>query len=523
MCAWDTATKIVRGRQILTWYNHSDEPVGELRFHLYLNAFRNNQSSFLRERRGRERLVRRRWLGGEEKWGWTEVDRLLAAGHDLTSAIEFIQPDDNNAEDRTVFRVLLPEPVPPQGTIQVEMEFRSKLPRIHSRTGFVGDFYFVAQWFPKIDVWEAAGERGRQQAGWNCHQFHGWTEFYADYGTYDVRLTLPQRFVVGATGVQRSRRVNGNGSATYHFYQEDVHDFAWTAQPDLVRETRDFLADREVPPQEIAHWARVLGLPAEQVRLSNVRVTVLLQPEHRSQRERHFRAAFQAIKYFGLWYGSYPYETLTLLDPPHGGAGAGGMEYPTLITAGTHLLAPDYVLSPEGVIVHEFGHQFWYGLVGNNEFEEAWLDEGFNSYSTSKVLEAAYGPNHTILRVLGIPIPGYAWFTLPVPTFSGARVRKLPLGIFGRAVPEFHAVRRRASFLRYATADVMQRNGWQYRDRPKLLRERLREAGIGAAHAGRTPGRGDDGAPAADLPPALPLPPPFRSRLHPDRQRSLWA
>ena len=464
----DADAKIVRGKQILTWYNHSDEPVGELQFHLYLNAFRNNQSSFLRERRPGEPPARRRWVGGEEKWGWTEVDRLTAAGHELTSAIEFIQLDDNNAADRTVFRVVLPEPVPPRGTVRVEMEFRSKLPRILARTGFVDDFYFVAQWFPKIGVWEAAGERGRQragqQAGWNCHQFHAWTEFYADYGTYDVRITVPQQLVVGATGVERSRRVNGDGTASYHFYQEDVHDFAWTAQPDFVRETRDFLADREVSSHEVAHWSRLLGLLHDEVRLSNVRVTLLLQPEHRRQMERHFRAAFRAIKYFGLWYGRYPYETLTVVDPPRGGARAGGMEYPTLMTAGTRRLAPNYVLSPEGVIVHEFGHQFWYGLVANNEFEEAWLDEGLTSYSTGKVLETAYGPNHTFHRLLGIPIPGYAWFGLPVPAFPWVRVEELPLGIFGRAVPKAYPTRRDA-FLREATADVMHRRGWEYRDR----------------------------------------------------------
>src|SRR6185436_2466977 len=109
-----------------------------------------------------------------------------------------------------------------------------------------------------------------------------------------------------------------------------------------------------------------------------------------------------------LWYGRYPYRVLTVVDPASGAAGAGGMEYPTFITAGTTFLSNRGPLrglrALENVVVHEFGHQFWYGLVANNEFEEAWLDEGFNTYSTGKVLETAYGNEVLPLRVAGVPI-----------------------------------------------------------------------------------------------------------------------
>jgi hypothetical protein len=138
---------------------------------------------------------------------------------------------------------------------------------------------------------------------------------------------------------------------------------------------------------------------------------LVIQPEHRAQIDRHFNAAFNAIKYFGLWYGQYPYDTLTVVDPPYNAEGAGGMEYPTLITAGT-VWWPDRSLRPEGVIVHEFGHQFWYGLVANNEFEEPWLDEGINSYATGKVLEIAYGKDVIPLKLFGVPA---AYFPVELP------------------------------------------------------------------------------------------------------------
>ncbi len=96
---------------------------------------------------------------------------------------------------------------------------------------------------------------------------------------------------------------------------------------------------------------------------------------------------------------------MTIVDPPWGARGAGGMEYPTLITGGTSWSAPASVHRPESVTVHETGHQFWYGLVANNEFEEAWLDEGFNTYMTDRVLQATYGPNHVALDVFGLHFP----------------------------------------------------------------------------------------------------------------------
>jgi Peptidase family M1 domain len=190
-----------------------------------------------------------------------------------------------------------------------------------------------------------------------------------------------------------------------------VHDFAWTADPGYTRVVRTFKAADHVSSQEIDEWSGRLGLPKEQIHLKDVDVTLLIQPEHESQIDRHFKAAFNAIKYFGLWYGKYPYDTLTVVDPPYGGHGAGGMEYPTLITAGTTWW-DGRDQNPEGVIVHEFGHQFWYGLVANNEFEESWLDEGFNTYSTGKVLETAYGADSVPVRFAGLP---FVYFPMRIP------------------------------------------------------------------------------------------------------------
>lgn len=372
----DPATRTLKGQEVLTWRNISRATATELQFHLYYNAWRNTASTWLREQQlaGGDVPDRR-----EADWGWIDVTAVrLPAGNgppvDLTSRKRFIAPDDGNRDDRTVLAVPLPQPVAPGQTITVQIEWTSRVPRTFARTGAVGDYFFLAQWFPKIGVLE--------DTGWNCHQFHAGTEFFADYGVYDVRITVPSGWVVGATGKLVERREGGDGTATHHHRQEDVHDFAWTASPHYLERRARF----------------------EHPRLPPVDIRLLLQPEHADQAERHFEATRAALRYYGEWYGAYPYGHVTVVDPAWQ-SGAGGMEYPTLFTSGTRWLAPRDVTQPEGVTIHEAGHQFWYGLVANNEFEHAWLDEGLNTFSTARAIERAIGAKYHSERFFGGFVP----------------------------------------------------------------------------------------------------------------------
>lgn len=213
----------------------------------------------------------------------------------------------------------------------VDMEWRARVPRTFARTGVRGDSWFVAHWFPKVGVFEPEG--------WNCHQYHAATEYFSDYGVYDVAITLPPRYVVGATGLEVERRDEPDGRVTHRYRQEDVHAFTWTASPDYLVREKLF----EAP-----------GLPAVAMRL-------LLQPDHSAQDERYFAATAAALELYGRWFGPYPYGHVTIVDPAWG-SGAGGMEYPTLFTGGSRLFNPVGGGSPEGVTIHEAGHQFWYGI-----------------------------------------------------------------------------------------------------------------------------------------------------------------
>ncbi|MFQ5789096.1 MAG: M1 family peptidase, partial [Acidobacteriota bacterium] len=300
----DPVGKMLEGTETLTWRNIQELPTDELRFHLYWNAWRNNRSTWLLEDRFRGRSDRREDIQPED-WSYCDVGsiRLLPGtgygGSDLTPEMRFAAPDDGNPDDRTLLVVPLPTPVGPGETLQVEIQWRAKIPRTFARTGFRDNFFFLAQWFPKLAVFE--------EDGWNAHQFHAGTEFYSDYGVYDVSMTVPTTYVVGATGTEVAQTENPDGTTTHRYQQADVHDFAWTAsEASVVREARF-----EEP-----------GLPAVDMRL-------LLQPEHLEQAERHFEATRAALRNYGNWYGAYPYDHVTIVDPAYG-SGAGGMEYPTL-------------------------------------------------------------------------------------------------------------------------------------------------------------------------------------------------
>jgi hypothetical protein len=390
----DEKQHLLDGSENLTWRNPSSDPVSELRFHLYLNAFKNNSSTFMRESGGQLRGDRASTHAGD--WGWVDVLSIVpAGGSDLRPAASFIQPDGNDPSDQTVLSVPLPAPVPPHGSIELTIVFRSRLPKVFARTGFVRDFHLVGQWFPKIGVYEPAGMRGRARGGWNCHAFHANSEFYADYGNYDVTFDVPSSYVVGSTGRLASKTVSGPRTS-YRYLAGNVHDFAWTADPRYRVHEFHFDPARDVPPGWAERAARELGMPESEIALKPVFVRVLIEPEHLRALDRYVRSTKEALSFYGLWYGAYPYETLTVVDPPEDGLGAGGMEYPTFITG----LAPREFLrwpltrvrAVEDVVVHEFGHQYWYGMVGSNEFEESWLDEGMNSDSEYREMQLAYGP-----------------------------------------------------------------------------------------------------------------------------------
>ena len=227
----DPEKHTVSGLMTAWWVNHSSMPVGEAMMHMYLNAFSSNKSTF---------ASGGGWsAAGDDGWGWVKVVSMKDnGGNELKGSCSYVAPDDGNENDKTVMRVVLPEPVAPGDTLVLKIDFISKLPSPILRTGYNKDFYFVAQWFPKFGVYETAGMRQRETDGWNCHQFHPTSEFYSNHSVYNVSVTLPSEFVTGSGGMLIEEIDLGGGLKKEVWRAEDIVDFAWTAWPGYQVVTR---------------------------------------------------------------------------------------------------------------------------------------------------------------------------------------------------------------------------------------------------------------------------------------------
>ncbi|EIM00140.1 aminopeptidase N [Rhodanobacter denitrificans] len=366
----DAAKHVVSGQQHMTWRNRSDRPVSKVYFHLYLNAFQNEASTWFAERKVLTAHGSSRGAAVLKKgeWGWIELKQVKQG--DAALKWRFVQPDGGPATDQTVAQVELAEPVPAGGTLTLDIDFLSQLPRVVERTGWFGDFNLVAQWFPKIGVLELPGERGAAAPRWNVHEFHFNSEFYADFGLYDVRLTVPGDYTVGAVGKLQGPPETANGKSTYHFVQGDVHDFAWVAAKGY--KTLD------------GSWQGP-GSPKVDVR-------VIYPAEYAASAGPVLKATTDSLTYFSNSLGAYPYQTVTAVVPPYNASEAGGMEYPTFFTADGFAKVEPGTLTQyaiDFVTIHEFGHGYFYGLLASNEFEEPMLDEGMNEYWDGRMTRAS--------------------------------------------------------------------------------------------------------------------------------------
>jgi hypothetical protein len=390
----DPVRHTVSGKQALTWRNRSAREVRSVYLHLYMNAFESANSTFLTEKRRGTGEGRRTPTIKDGEWGHIELRTVTQAAAKVDWS--FVHPDGGAAQDHTVVRLDLPAPVAGGASTTLDIEFLTKLPRVIARTGYFGSFHLVGQWFPKIGVLELAGERGALEPRWNVHEFHINSEFYADFGNYDVRLTVPKGYAVGATGELQGAPSEHDGLVTSHYVQGDVHDFAWTAD------------NRSARPLE-GSWSGA-GSP-------DVKLTVIYPPEYAASAAPAMQAAKDALRYFSDTLGPYPYKTLTVVIPPYNADAASGMEYPTFFTAhGFKDVEPGSLQSTllDQVTIHEFGHGYFYGILGSNEFEEPVLDEGLNEFWDARMmrerrqhLQASLAP----MRAIGMR-PAFAIFDL---------------------------------------------------------------------------------------------------------------
>ncbi|MFT5357535.1 MAG: hypothetical protein ACI9KE_004772 [Polyangiales bacterium] len=386
---------LVRGEGSIKWTNTSSVPIDRLVFHLYLNAFSDEESVFMRESGGQ---LRGDTFHGE---GSIDVEALHIGTTDLLDGAETELVEN----DRTQLRVLLPAPVAPGASITVETQFTSRLPPVFARSGYAGEFHMVAQWFPKIARLEPDGT-------WASFPYHAHGEFYADFATYELEVRTPLGWRVGATG--RAAPPEEDGDALVHrFSVERVHDTAFAAAPWFEEDEANWELDGH-----------------------SVYVRVLSPPGYGSAVARHLQITEAAIRRYGRLFGHYPYDSLTIIVPPANAPGAAGMEYPTLfVTAGPWWTTEGMPFrAPIGlqahVTAHELGHQWFQGMIGTNEVDWPMLDEGLTEWVTCDFLTARYG-NASAAALPFVRFPAFE--TERVFGFGGA-----PSPPPGRPVHAFH-------------------------------------------------------------------------------------
>ena len=368
----DHDNKSLQASQKLTWFNNSPDTIREIRLYMYLNAFKNLESTFLNGA-GSQIFGRDLSSWPKENFGWIEVDSIGDHfGNDLSANMKYIQPDDDNPKDQSVLQVRLSQPIFPGDSMVFDLLFSERLPRILVRSGWAPKNYFAfLHWFPQMGVYE---QDVNNNWGWNCHQFFRGTEFFADFGVYDLEINLDQKFVVATTGCILKETLLENNRKELVIHAEDVIDFAWIAYPEFV-ESND-------------QW-------------EDVSLRILTPPDHANLAPRFGLAVKQVLKYMQDVVGDYPYPNITVVDPPIQGLNSGFMEYPTLITVGSFYKFPKSIRSIESLAMHEFLHQYFMGIVATNEKEEAWLDEGFVTYFEDRILDDLYGPDDSYIDILG--------------------------------------------------------------------------------------------------------------------------
>jgi hypothetical protein len=373
---WDIRARLdetdhrVQGTARLRWRNTSRVAVSRMPFHLYMNGFRAEDTAWMQDSRGEHRGYQARERGA---WGYIDVTQVARVGAEVPG-VEASRTSLRWAESRdpSLMEVELDRPVAPGETIELEVAFDTLLPEVFARTGHAGRFHMVGQWYPKPGVLGPDGT-------WHAHTFTFHSEFFADFGDYDVELDVPADMVVGATGIETASVTEGDRKRIT-WRAEMVHDFAWAADPSFVEYTREH---------------------------DGVKIRQLLPPVLAKDAAAHEAAQIAALDSMQPRYGSYPWSTITIVHPPREAQGAGGMEYPTFYTTSEiydggpalALLGVEERISGVYTTVHEFGHQYFQGLLASDEHTQPWVDEGMNTFTNAIVLEDLHGTDGWLFRV----------------------------------------------------------------------------------------------------------------------------
>jgi hypothetical protein len=368
----DAINHVIVGRARVTWRNPAASPASELQWQLAWNAWRDEESSWARERRlaGGDPFANR----GDADRGFIDVTALTVVGadgpHDRLPAAHFIAPDDDNAADRTVLAVPLDRPVAPGESVTVELAWNAHVPRPFGAIGIAGRTFLVADWFPQLGVF--TGDR------WHSHETHAGGGHYADTGRYDVALTLPQGWPVAASGPELAPPAPGPGGSVHRFTVSRAHGFGWTTSPDYLVES----------------------LPVRTADGREMPVRLFLRPEHALLVDRYAAAIRAGLAGYTAAVGPYPWESLTIVDPGsidrESAAGGYADAGPGLVVAAGSSLDPPTSGRIERAVLVGLGEQYFRAAVAGDPVEHAWMTDGLSDLVGERILAAAFA--HRFVR-----------------------------------------------------------------------------------------------------------------------------
>jgi hypothetical protein len=364
------------GTQRITYTNNSPDALDMVFYHLYFNAFQP----------GSMMDVRSRTIADPDRRVSDRISKLTATeiGYQKVKSLTMNGQAVDYKVEGTVLEVKLPEAIQSGQTVDFDMEFEGQVPvqiRRSGRDNAEGIRYSMAQWYPKMAEYD--------YQGWHADEYIG-REFYGVWGEFDVKISIDQDYVIGGTGYLQNPLEIGHGyenegetvnkkvkdgKLTWHFFAPDVHDFMWAADPDyqhdkLTMENGTVLHFFHQKGQNDENWKELMPLTE------------------------------QAFEFANKTFGEYPYEQFSVIQ-----GGDGGMEYPmsTLITGQRN------IRSLLGVTVHEFMHDWYHGVLGSNEALHPWMDEGFTSYASGRIMTEVMGsgaPANPTLSQLGTKASG---------------------------------------------------------------------------------------------------------------------
>lgn len=381
----------------IVWRNLTGTPANEIHFHLYANTYANDSTLFAGVYK----------LPPEAK---TKLQIKSATVNGNKKELLYFQPDVKNPSDSTVAKIIMDNAIAPEDSAIIEFIYELKIPVSVKRFGKAAgaDFYFISQWFPKVGVYE--------NGKWVCNQYFPRLNYYSDFGNYRAIINLPAHYTFASTGVIIKQHT-ANSRSTYEVVQNGVHDFAWVFAGDVLDTSRVYL--------------RKDG--------SRVNLRMIVQKGREEYIERYFNSSLFSLRFMEENIGQYPYSQITLVDCPRTSA-SGGMEYPTLFTVSADLFQPEVTHYPEKLVMHEFIHQYFYGVLSNNETAEAWLDEGFTSYFASLMAKKYFKEKGNLtFKAFGyLPVYGINYFDIyEVPIIYSLGEFKYPEE--GRAVKRYYS------------------------------------------------------------------------------------